>query len=239
MTENRMYMENRKSINFFVGCLHNCTYCKPSFQRQMKRQGKRCEQCYNYVPHDHLERLDKRPPKTYSDEFIFFPSASDWTFIPQDVGDKAIEYMKKYHDRKFLCQTKDPACFGFYKFPGNAILGITLETNIAEVAKAVSDAPSPEFRYMAFKSLAHANKIVTVEPVLNFNLVILTQWIRDIKPMRVYVGFDNHGCHLDEPSESETLMLIQELRRVGLDVREKGMRKAWWEPHLKNETEKS
>lgn len=229
MTENRMYKENRKSINFFVGCEHNCTYCKPSFQRQMKRQRKRCEQCYDYVPHSHVERLGKRPPKTYGDEFIFFPSASDWAFIPQDVGEKAIEYMKKYQNRKFLCQTKNPVCFDSYEFPENAILGITLETNIAEVTKAVSDAPLPEFRYMAFKSLAHANKIVTVEPVLRFDLVILAQWIRGIKPMRCYIGFDNHGCHLDEPSEFQTLMLIQELRRFGLDVRGKSMRKGWWE----------
>ena len=229
MTKNRMYKENRKSINFFVGCRHNCLYCKPSFQRQMKRQRKRCEQCYNYEPHAHVERLDKRPPKTYGDEFIFFPSASDWAFIPQDIGDKAIEYMKKYPDRKFLCQTKNPSCFYFYNFPENALLAITLETNKAEVAKAVSDAPLPKFRYLAFKSHAHANKIVTVEPILRFDLVILSEWIREIKPMRVYVGYDNHGCHLDEPSEFETIMLIKELRRYGLDVREKSIRKAWWE----------
>lgn len=217
-----MYNEAKKSLNFFVGCKHNCTYCVSSFQRQMKRQRKRCEQCYTYEPHSHVERLDKRPPKTYGDEFIFFPSASDWAYIPQEIGERAVEYMKKYRDRKFLCQTKNPSCFYCYEFPENTILAITLETNKEEVAKTVSpNAPSPKLRYLTFKSHSHANKIVTVEPILKFDRNILSEWIREINPMRVYVGFDNHNCKLDEPSGFEMKELIRELRSDNFDVKEK------------------
>ena len=48
--------------NPFIGCLHDCAYCKVSFQRQVRRWAKRnCELCYRYIPHAHPERLRRVP----------------------------------------------------------------------------------------------------------------------------------------------------------------------------------
>jgi len=226
----RMYKERKKSINFYVGCKHSCLYCIPSFQRQMKRQGKRCQLCYYYVPHAHLERLKKAPPRTFGAEFIFFPSSSDWAFIPKEVGDEAIAYMEHYSDRRFLCQTKDSSCFYRWSFPENAILAITLETNRAELTRAISKAPIPEFRVLQFKDYPHASKIVTIEPILDFDEETLVGWMKVIKPKPViYVGYDNHGCRLEEPSKTKTGALIERLEEEGFEVRCKTIRKAWWE----------
>jgi len=225
--ENRMYKENRKSINFFVGCEFNCIYCIPSFQRQMKRQ--KCPQCKTYTPHPHLERLKKPPPKTKGDEFIFFPSSSDWAFIPKQIGEEAIAYMEKYSDRKFLCQTKDPRCFARWKFPENAILAITLETNFATLTREISKAPDPVERLIAFQNYPHKSKIVTIEPILEFD-ALLIKWLKLINPKPIiYIGYDNHNCKLAEPEFWRVIDLIETLETKGFEVRRKTLRRAWYE----------
>lgn len=224
-----MYEESKKSINFFVGCEHYCKYCIPTFQRQMKRQKRRCMKCYNYEPHPHLIRLRKAPPKTGPGEFIFFPSSSDWAFIPDWVGGEGIDYMEEYSDRLFLCQAKNPKTFGRFKFPDNAILGTTLETNRELLARVVSVAPSPANRQYNLQWYPHALKTVTVEPILDFDFEVLVPWIEAIEPWRVWVGYDSHPKEneLPEPPLEKTLKLVKQLRESGLDVRTKLIREAW------------
>ena len=43
----RMYAR-AKTWNPLKGCLFNCPYCRPSFQRQAKRQKQCCVKCYSY-----------------------------------------------------------------------------------------------------------------------------------------------------------------------------------------------
>jgi DNA repair photolyase len=45
------------TINPVVGCLHNCPYCYA--RRQARRRKNECYLCYEFIPHDHLERLKK------------------------------------------------------------------------------------------------------------------------------------------------------------------------------------
>jgi len=241
MEQNRMYRERKKSINFYVGCYHSCLYCIPSFQQQMKRQRRRCELCYYYVPHAHLECLKRAPPRTRRDEFIFFPSSSDWAFIPKDVGDEAIVYMEVYPDRNFLCQTKDPSCFYRYSWPENAILAITLETDNADLTRAISKAPDPLYRFLQFEKHPHPRKIVTVEPIMDFSDGFLGL-LRRIYPQleALYIGYDNHDCRLEEPSLERVKDLIKYLEPSARDddirtgarigkIRCKTIRPAWWE----------
>ena len=132
MGKNRMYEENRKSINALVGCKFHCVYCVPSFQRQMKRQ--RCPRCKLYEPHPHLDRLLKPPPKTFGKDFILFPSSADPCFAKLNKFKQMMDYAEQYPDRTFLTQSKNPEYFYRYeyeygKFPENVILGTTFETD--------------------------------------------------------------------------------------------------------------
>ena len=52
--------------------------------------------------------------------------------------------------------------------------------------------------------------------------------IKNVEPRFVYVGYDNYGCKLPEPRLSETLWLIDELKRF-TTVRTKTIRRAWHE----------
>jgi len=242
VTQSRMYEERVKSINFFVGCYHGCKYCIPSFQRQTKRRGKHCKLCYHYLPHPHLERLKRAPPRTRGDEFIFFPSNSDWVYIPKDVGDEAIAYMERYPDRNFLCQTKNPSCFYQFNWPHNAILAITLETDSGVLTAEVSDAPTPLFRFAQFEKHPHPRKIITVEPVLDFGVRFQVMLERIYPRLEaLYIGYDNHSCELNEPRLRKVIDLIRYLEpscspqdvrtgaRIG-KIRCKTIRKAWFEP---------
>lgn len=56
--KSNMYKLSIKQWNPFVGCKHQCIYCKDSFQLQLKRWAKKnCKKCYDFVPHSHPERL--------------------------------------------------------------------------------------------------------------------------------------------------------------------------------------
>lgn len=235
--QNRMYNENLKSINIMVGCKFDCVYCKPSFQKQMKRQRKNCKLCYEYVPHFHPKRLLKAPPKTEGKEFVFFPSSGDPSFLTSHQLTLCNIYMKSYPDTTFLIQTKDPLhVFYGIKFPDNAILGITLETDrriyhtpsIFKTYDIISKAPNPIQRIIDFRAVKHKRKAVTIEPILQFNRNLLSAWIHYVDPEFVYVGYDNHNCKLPEPIFKETKDLILELK-LFTEVRIKSLRKAWYE----------
>lgn len=232
-----MYQEAQdKTLNPFVGCLHHCIYCVPSFQRQMKRQKNRCIRCYNYVPHAHLERLKRPPPKTGPNEFIFMCDMGDLAFAKPNWVREIIAYMYKYQDRTFLIQSKAPGFFRAYSWPINVILGTTIETNKTifdtpskyRFYEEISKAPPPKLRYLAMLNLIHPRKLVTIEPILDFDLFVLVDWVRLIDPEVVYVGYDNHNCKLPEPRLQKTLGLIEELEKF-TEVRRKTIHKAWYE----------
>jgi len=224
-----MYKESRKTTNPFVGCNFNCTYCGPSFRRQAKRRKRDCIKCYKYEPHEHLERLRITPPRTKDGEFIFLCDMGDIAFASMNFRMKLAYWCTKYPDRTFLVQSKNPYCFVLPKFPENVILGTTLETNRDQLCLEISRAPPPSVRYEAILKLQHPRKLITVEPILDFDLEIFATMIINIKPWRVYIGYDSHPKEnkLQEPPLAKADALYNLLKEKGLDVRWKLRRKAW------------
>ncbi len=233
VVERRMYKEAKKTWNPVVGCLHDCSYCKPSFQAQVKRVGVvfGCKDCMEYKPHFHPERLqnlEKKLPKTRGDEFIFLCDTGDWCFAKPEWRRQILEAVKKLKDRTFLIQSKNPAVFKEDSFPENVILGITLETNRDELCQAVSKAPPPSKRYKDFSAVNHPRKIVTVEPIMDFDLEILADWITEISPLCTYIGYNSRKKpKLPEPPLIKTISLIETLEKRNIPVRRKLLRKAW------------
>jgi len=223
-----MYEDAIKRWNCFIGCYYDCEYCKRSFQAQMKRQkpvidrnGKKrgCQDCYDYIPHFHEERLDTKKyplPRTKGDEFIWACSSGDISFAKKTWINKIIGRIRELPNRTFLFQTKAPICFNLYDFPDNVLLGITLETNRDEVYELnkISKAPLPSFRKEVFSILQHRRKVITIEPILDFDLDVFVDWIRDINPERVYIGYDTKKCYLPEPDLIKTKLLIKELKKI-------------------------
>lgn len=195
-----MYKAAVKTWSPFKGCGYDCSYCKGSFQAQAKRQKQNCMRCYDYVPHEHPERLEQTLPGTAYGQFIFACSSGDIAFCETPYLERIIERIRRDKERTFLLQTKNPATFNRVKWPRNVILGITLETNRDSLALAVSKAPTPSQRMRDFLAVDHPVKMVTIEPIMDFDLPIMLEWIDAIAPALVWMGYDSKKTCLVEPS---------------------------------------
>lgn len=222
-----MYSDSVDGVsNIFVGCEFDCIYCKPSFQAQMKRQKHNCELCYQYTPHFHPIRLAQSLPLTKGDEFIWLIRSGDPSFMNPEDFQKVLNLIKSKPNRTFLIQTKDPSFLKDYTFTPNTILGTTIESN---KDYDISKAPSVWHRKMGIESIDHPRKSITIEPIMDFTMELLINWMVDINPERIYIGYNSRPkqCKLTEPSLYKTCVLIRELLKKGFNVKEKLMREAW------------
>lgn len=225
--DGRMYAE-AKTWSPFKGCGFDCSYCLPSFQRQAKRQKQNCKKCYEYSPHEHPERLTKIP----SAEIVFVCGNADISFARPEFIRQIIDAIKKKNIRcphkTYYFQSKRPECLKPFldEFPSNVILLTTLETNRDKGYSKVSKAPVPSRRYKQFLSLKYPRKVLTIEPIVDFDLEVFTKWIVDLHPEYVWVGFNSHPKDVDylEPSKAKVRQLIAALKKAKIKVKEKDMR---------------
>jgi len=231
--KNNMYELSVKQWNPFVGCEHDCIYCKSSFQRQLKRWAKGqgdCPECANFEPHyRHSPRLEQKLPKTKYMQFIFTCSSGDIVFCSTEYLERIITRIRSEPDRTFLVQSKDPSTFNRVIFLKNVILGTTLETNKDKLCEGTSKAPKPSQRYKDFVKVDHLLKMVTIEPVIDFDLDVMTDWIENINPCMVWLGYDSGKNKLPEPELEKVKNLHWELAKKGFVVVLKTIRKAWHE----------
>ena len=225
-----MYELSVKQWNPFIGCNYDCKYCKSSFQVQIKRWAKKnCSDCYNFVPHEHPERLDQRLPRTGHMQFIFVCSSSDIAFCTKDHLMEIVGRIRNEPNKTFLMQSKNPLTFGRVEFPDNVILGTTLETNRDDLYEGISKAPRPSQRYRDFLEVNHPTKMLTIEPVLDFDTDVMVDWIENLSPSFVWLGYDSRKNRLPEPELAKVQRLYWELGRRGFIVFLKKIRRAWWE----------
>lgn len=222
-----MYQLSAKQWNPFAGCKHNCTYCKSSFQAQIKRYAKKhCQECYEFKPHSHPERLDQSLPRTKFMQFIFTCSNGDIAFCPTPYLKQITNRIRNESNKTFLIQSKNPKTFNRIVFPPNVILGTTIETNRDDLYKGIAKAPSPSQRYADFKAVKHPLKMVTIEPVIDFDMDVMLRWVKDINPCMVWLGYDSKNNHLPEPALEKVKQLHWELSKAGFVVMLKTVREA-------------
>jgi len=221
-----------KTWNPFKGCNFGCIYCGPSFQRQAKRQKQNCMDCYNYIPHYHPERLDRIP----SSPIIFVCGNGDISFCDPVYTRKIISSIEAHNRRNpgktYYFQSKQPEYFTQFlgELPGNIVLLTTLETNLEtnrdQGYGEVSKAPPPSVRYGQFRALDWPRKVLTIEPILDFDFDIFVAWIMALGPEYVWLGFNSKpkAVSLPEPSQFKFDRLYEYLITKGLEVRLKDAR---------------
>jgi len=239
-----MYKLSVRQWSPFVGCLNHCSYCAPSFQAQLKRWAKKhCEKCYQFKPHFHIERLEQKLPRTGYMQFIFTCSNGDIAYCPTGFLERIIARIRAEKDKTFLIQSKTPHTFNRVKFPRNVILGTTIETNRHHIHVSkmwtgrrwrysdISNAPHPSERILDFAKVEHPNKMLTYEPILDFELDKMLLYADWIKPCMIWLGYDSKPKvnKLPEPPLRIVRELHWELARRGYIVVLKTIRKAWWE----------
>lgn len=240
-----MYSDRVANIPVMRYCAFGCVYC--GFQKFQKIS--KCQECRDNKNHSHLEVLSRTPPKTKQGQFLTIGLSGDVSFMPPRDLWKVIDYCNKWKDRTFLIQSKDPECFLSYRskisqilIPNNVILGTTIETDSVNPNPfkepwidfpSISKAPHPSLRADAMKKLK-CRKAITIEPILRFKHSTFIQMVLDIAPEFVYIGYandkhDGKKLNLPEPTLENTMGLIADLREAGIEVREKTLRRAWWE----------
>jgi hypothetical protein len=78
------------------------------------------------------------------------------------------------------------------------------------------------------KALDWKRKIVSIEPIMDFDLNLFSKWIEEINPFIVYVGYDNYCHKLREPTLKLTMELMEKLSETSLVIK-KTLRPAWFE----------
>jgi DNA repair photolyase len=168
-------------------CYHDCSYC------YMKR--------FVLKP----VRFDEKELNTDlgKDNFIFVGSSCDMFAenIPVEWIDKTIDHCRNY-DNRYLFQTKNPSNFIDIDFPENTILCTTVESN-RNYFEIYNNSPKIGNRISSFKFIESKLKMITIEPILNFDIDELLKIITDINPFQVNIGADSNGHHLPEPSEEK------------------------------------
>jgi len=123
-------------------------------------------------------------------------------------------------NKTFLLQSKDPSTFNRVKFSNNVILGITYETSRSASINysQISKAPAPSCRIPAFARIKHKQKIITIEPILDFYIPFVMCDILAINPCMVWIGYDSGKNNLPEPPIEKVRELSWELQKAGITV---------------------
>lgn len=224
--QRNMYQLSVKQWNPFVGCRFDCSYCRQSFQAQAKRQLHNCRKCYDYEPHEHPSRLEDPLPRTGFMQFIFTCASGDVAFCSTPYLERIADRIRSEPDKTFLIQSKNPATFNRVSFPQNVILGMTLETNRDDICRKIAKAPQPSQRFRDMLAVRHPMKMVTVEPVLDFDLDVMLNWITEINPVMVWLGYDSKRAKLPEPPLEKVRDLHWELSKRKITVMLKTIREA-------------
>ena len=175
-----------------------------------------CEYCYvKAFPRGEL-RLNRKDFKTDLGEnnFIFVGSSCDVfaDAIPENWILEVLGHCVKYSKNKYLFQSKNPKRIYQFKdyIPEGSIIGTTIETN-RSYPNVMGNAPGVYERAYSMLGLAGVRDfktMVTIEPILDFDLIELVALIKQCKPSWVNIGADSKYHKLPEPDKAKILDLI-------------------------------
>ena len=184
-------------------CIHNCDYC------YMKSNWTR-------FPKQNILRLDEKTLKDNLGEnrFIFVGSSTDMFAdnVPKEWIIRTLKYCRQFPKNKYLFQTKNPKRFWEFinYFPKDSLLCATIESNRDY---NITKAPGVKERVSYMKNLPF-KIMITIEPILDFDLREFIDLIKEINPNWVNIGADSKRCDLKEPSKEKIELLIEELSKI-------------------------
>jgi len=184
-------------------CPHSCGYC---YQKAINRRFKK--ECPPYF--DEKELLTNLG----SGKFIFVGSGNDLFAqdIPADWILRTLEHCRRFGNN-YLFQSKNPKRFFEFakEIPDESTLVTTIETNRYYV-QPMGNAPSPYMRAGAIVG-KWANHMITIEPIMDFDLQEFVEMIKMCNPQQVNIGADSGRNGLPEPPAEKVLQLIAGLEK--------------------------
>jgi DNA repair photolyase len=202
-----MYTWIDETINPITGrCPHQCIYCYMT-KGKMK-----------LVSSQALHLSENQFQCIRGKEKVIFIGSSTDAFaeeVPGEWIERVLERCREY-DNTYLFQTKNPGRFKNFIFPEKTILGTTIETNRDY---GITLAPSPYERYVEMVELQGYQKMVSVEPVFDFDLDVLVGWLKEIDPSFISIGADSKYCNLPEPSREKVNELMDALEPMEIRIK--------------------
>jgi DNA repair photolyase len=183
-------------------CPYACSYCY--VEKTIRQKGK----TQNPL---HLDEKDLRT-NLGKGNFIFICSGCD-LFHPDVPGEwiqKVIDKTSVEQDNTILWHTKNPERAALFEFPSNSILCTTLETN--RDTYGISKASAPCRRAFFFHTCRGVKRMVTIEPIIDFDLMAFVELVTDLDPIQVNIGADSWHNGLPEPTPEKIAALIAALR---------------------------
>lgn len=170
-----------------------------------------CEYCYMKVfPQGEL----RFKTDLGRNNIIFVGSSCDMfaQSIPKEWIIEVLDYCKKFPENTYLFQTKNPLRFTDLReelISMNCILGTTIETNREGFSY---NAPTIKERIRGMK-IKGFRKMITIEPIIDFDVTILLELIESVAPEFVNIGADSKNHNLSEPSAFKIENLIKGLKK--------------------------
>ncbi len=84
-------------------------------------------------------------------------------------------------------------------------------------------APSPIMRVSDFSRILPNRRMITVEPIMEFDINGFVELIKECQPDQVNIGADSGRHNLPEPPKGKVLELIQELKKFTTVVEKKNL----------------
>lgn len=170
-----------------------------------------CEYCYMKIFKLPALHFDEREMETNlgKHNIIFVGSSCDMFAenVPNEWIENVLKYCYKFNNQ-YLFQSKNPRRFKNFTFPLYTTLGTTIETN--RLYDCMGNAPPPHYRLI---SQQFPKRMVTIEPILDFDFNEFVPLIKNNKPDWVNIGADSKKHHLPEPSWEKIRELIYELQK--------------------------
>lgn len=218
MFSERMFPFVSHSSNPIRGkCGHGCIYC------YMKG-------IYERFGHDLTLRLDEDELKrSYGKgKFIFMGSSTDaWQeAVPEEWILRMYDHCLEYPENKYLLQSKNPMRFlepglishRLMQKKEIIVFGTTLESNRDY---QVSKTPCMAERIEAMKKLHEMgfNVMLSIEPLMDFDLPDMFQLISEAQPYMVAIGMNtSKRVTLPEPSKDKVLVLLDGIKQMGINI---------------------
>jgi DNA repair photolyase len=174
--------------------------------------------------------------KTLSDNlgsgnYIFVGSSCDMfaNNIPNEWIYMVVKRTRLFENNRYLFQTKNPERFTSPLFglsAKNNILCTTIETD-QHLSAIMRRAPSPFARakYLTEMKERGFKTMVTIDPVMDFDLNNMLFMLKKISPEQVNIGSDSGHNHLPEPPKGKIMDLITELEKFTKVIQKENLRR--------------
>jgi DNA repair photolyase len=198
-------------------CSHDCKFC------YMKQWGK-------LKP---IRLVEKELQTDLGQGNTIFVGSSTDVFakdVPEEWIVSVLNKCYKNKNNKYLFQTKNPARYipftvllGYISNECSLILSTTIESN-RHYKEFMCNAPTPKKRMLYMERLKFI-KMITIEPIMDFDHDILVDWIKNINPFQVAIGADSKRTGLPEPSKEKVLQLIKSLEKFTNVIQKDNLRR--------------